>query len=74
MEENPKPAKWTLALSQALTLEEIDAIQARVKKIASVSQYGWGNTIDFGPFIKEGLLKDTFLKVAGAWDAWQMVA
>ncbi len=49
---------------------EIDQIAAEVDRLAASAQYGWGHTIDFGPFQKEGLLGDSYLKIAGGLDEW----
>jgi SAM-dependent methyltransferase len=49
---------------------EIDQIAADVDRLTAAAQYGWGHTIDFGPFQKEGLLHDDYLKIAGGLDEW----
>ena len=37
-------------------------------RLAAASQYGWGHTIDFGVFRKEGLFGETFLDFAAHLD------
>src|SRR5260370_39370883 len=64
------PASWPFSLPAAITRVEIDQIAADVDRLAAAAQYGWGHTIDFGPFQKEGLLRDHYLKIAGAFDEW----
>lgn len=49
---------------------EIEQIAADVDRLAASAQYGWGHTIDFGPFRKEGLLGNSYLKIAGGLDEW----
>lgn len=65
------PAAWTLSLPTTTSAEEVGQIQADVDRLASAAQYGWGHTIDFGPFRKEGILKDDFLRIAGGFDEWR---
>jgi SAM-dependent methyltransferase len=36
----------------------------------SQAQYGWGHTIDFGPFIQEGILGEHYLDIVGLLDMW----
>lgn len=43
----------------------IDAVRTGADEVAARSQYGWGHTIDFGAFVKEGFLADAYLKIAG---------
>lgn len=45
-------------------------ISSRVDALSKAAQYGWGHTIDIGPYRKEGLLADEYLRIAGALDAW----
>jgi len=49
-------------------VEEHEALQQRAVDLASRSQYGWGHTIDFGPFQVEGLLGKKYLRIAGVLD------
>jgi len=62
---DPEPTSWPYRLSADLGIEELSAIRQRVEELASQAQYGWGHTIDFGPFVKEGLLEDNFLEIVG---------
>lgn len=47
-------------------------LAAEVNRLAAASQYGWGHTIDFGAFRKEGLFGEAFLDFAARLDrlAW----
>jgi SAM-dependent methyltransferase len=64
------PASWPLSLPKDLPAERVDAISSRVNELAEAAQYGWGHTIDFGPFTKRGLMGKGYLRIAGALDAW----
>ncbi len=69
-EEGPPPAEWPLSLPASLSAEEVEAVRRRVDELSEAAQYGWGHRIDFGPFVKEGVMKDNFLHIVGHWDAW----
>jgi SAM-dependent methyltransferase len=64
------PASWPLSLPARLTTPELEQIVDEADRLATEAQYGWGHTIDFGPFIKEGLLGTNYLKIAGGFDEW----
>ncbi len=64
------PARWPLELPAVTSAGAIRQIEADAERLASASQYGWGHTIDFGSFRKEGLLGETYLKIAGVLDDW----
>lgn len=49
---------------------DFDALRAKVDDVAARSPYGWGHAIDFGPYRKEGLLADNYLKIASLLDEW----
>jgi 2-polyprenyl-3-methyl-5-hydroxy-6-metoxy-1,4-benzoquinol methylase len=66
----PPPAQWPLRLPESLAPEQVEGIRRRVDELAARAQYGWGHTINFGPFVKEGVMKDNFLHIVGHWDAW----
>ena len=66
----PRPAQWPFKLPESLSGAQIDEIRRRVDDLGAQAQYGWGHTIDFGPFTKEGVLKDNYLSIAACWDAW----
>jgi SAM-dependent methyltransferase len=68
--ESPRPAAWPLALPCDMTAEQVARVRHRVEELSERAQYGWGHTIRFGPFTKEGVMKDNFLHIAGHWDAW----
>jgi SAM-dependent methyltransferase len=63
-------APWPFALSQELSLSAVEQLSAEVDRLAAASQYGWGHTIDFGPFKKVGLLGEEHLRIAGGFDQW----
>jgi SAM-dependent methyltransferase len=65
-----RPAAWTLSLPSTIAAEEVEQIRTDVDRLAYAAQYGWGHTIDFGPLQYEGLLRDNYLKIAGAFDEW----
>jgi 2-polyprenyl-3-methyl-5-hydroxy-6-metoxy-1,4-benzoquinol methylase len=67
----PRPAAWPFSLPKSLTPEQIEVVRLRVDELAAQAQYGWGQTIDFGPFVKEGVVKDRFLDIIGIWDEWK---
>lgn len=67
---NLRPAQWPFSLPAGIQSGEISRIAKEADRLAANSQYGWGHTIDFGPFRKEGLLGDAYLKIAGALDEW----
>ena len=62
------PAKWPFRLS-GKTSAEIEAVRSEADRLGDRSQYGWGHTIDFGAFRKEGILGEGYLGIAGALDA-----
>jgi SAM-dependent methyltransferase len=71
---NPYPdvakSHWPYRLRPDLPADEVSKIRSTVEKLASTAQYGWGHTIDFGPFQMPGLLRDEYLRIAGLFDAW----
>lgn len=60
-------APWTLSLVDSSDAA-VDALKARVEASAEQAQYGWGHTIEFGPFTKEGLLGDKYRRLVGVID------
>jgi SAM-dependent methyltransferase len=64
-------AKLHSRVAASLSAGRVSALEAEVERLAAAAQYGWGHTIDFGPFRKEGLLKDSYLGIAGGFDAMQ---
>jgi len=69
--KTPKRAAWPFSLPKSATPEQVEAVRRRVDELAARAQYGWGHTIDFGPFTKEGVVKDSFLDIIGMWDEWR---
>jgi SAM-dependent methyltransferase len=65
-----REATWPLSLPANLPASKLQQIKDEVDRLADTSQYGWGQTIDFGPFKKDGLLQQGYLKIAGAFDDW----
>lgn len=51
--------------------DAIASFQRDAAAIAARSQYGWGHTIDFGPFVQDGLFGRHYLITTGLFDAWQ---
>lgn len=64
----PSSTRWPLRLRDDLSEADVDDLRATVEEIAARSQYGWGHTIDFGPFTMPGLLGDKYLRLAGHFD------
>lgn len=60
-----------LRLPNRYAAAEIAQLQQTAQQLAARAQYGWGHTIDFGPFRQEGLLLDSYLQIAGFLDAWE---
>jgi SAM-dependent methyltransferase len=50
----------------------IKEVRRAIDRASAESQYGWGHSIDFGPFTQEGFLGETWLAVAGALDQTEM--
>jgi SAM-dependent methyltransferase len=67
---NYRRASWPLSLSKDMSAVALQHVKADVERLAVAAQYGWGHTIDFGPFCKEGLLGRDYLDIAGAIDDW----
>lgn len=63
-------AKFPFQLPKDISQEKVSEIRQQVERLASSAQYGWGHTIDFGPFEKRGLLESDYLHIAGALDSW----
>jgi SAM-dependent methyltransferase len=66
----PKP-DWPYRLPEDIGSQRIASLREEADRIESASQYGWGHSIDFGPFVKQGFLDDGYLKIAGLLDAWR---
>lgn len=58
------PVEWPYRLHDT-SQTAIAEVQREVERLARNSQYGWGHTIDFGPFRKEGVLRESILERAG---------
>lgn len=63
-------ARWPFTLPGSLSSADIRQIEVETNRLSAASQYGWGHTIDFGPFRKDGLLGESFLRIAGVLDDW----
>ncbi len=50
---------------------QIEELRAELARLCATAQYGWGQTMDFGPFTEHGHLGDGFLYVAGALDKFE---
>jgi SAM-dependent methyltransferase len=66
----PSLARWPFSLPESLTPQQVAAVQGRVEELSARAQYGWGHTINFGPFTKQGVLGDNYLTIAGHLDHW----
>jgi 2-polyprenyl-3-methyl-5-hydroxy-6-metoxy-1,4-benzoquinol methylase len=66
----PAPARWPFALPAGTSPEEVERLRQRVTAAGEAAQYGWGHTVDFGPFVQPGLLGSKYLELAGTVDAW----
>lgn len=62
-------AHWPLSIdvTDESTLSDI---RARIDTLDRDSQYGWGHTINFGPFTKPGFLGEQYLQIAASFDHW----
>nr|HMQ58019.1 class I SAM-dependent methyltransferase [Rhizobiaceae bacterium] len=60
---DPRKAFWPFRLSAR---EDVDKIKEEIEKLSTDAQYGWGHTIDFGPFRKDGLLGEHYLQMIGS--------
>jgi SAM-dependent methyltransferase len=65
-----RSASWPFALSNELTPIEVSRLSAEVDRLGEAAPYGWGHTVDFGPFRKQGLLGEEHLRIAGGLDQW----
>ena len=64
------PARWPFALASHLSPSAIDRVSTDADRLAAESQYGWGQSVNFGPFRVAGLLGDEHLRIAGGFDHW----
>lgn len=64
------PAAWPLRLPDDTPAADAARLEATARALAERAQYGWGHTIDFGPFRIEGLLGDKYLRLAAVLDEW----
>ena len=62
---------WTLKLPADLPSAEVAKLRQRAEDLAERSQYGWGHTIEFGPFTMRGLLADKYIRLAALFDQYQ---
>ena len=60
---------WNLAMADS-SPESVASLQRQIKDLIERSQYGWGQTIDFGPFSQPGLLGELWLEIANLLDNW----
>lgn len=63
-------APWPLRVPASRSPETLAALRDQVAELTAAAQYGWGHTIDFGPFRAPGLLGDKYLRIAGVLDEW----
>ncbi len=50
---------------------EVKKFQDQLTQIENLSQYGWGHTIDFGKFVKTGILGEEWKKIPACLDDWE---
>ncbi|MBN8543933.1 MAG: DUF1698 domain-containing protein [Alphaproteobacteria bacterium] len=50
--------------------DEVKRIQQEMDALDRNAQYGWGHTIDFGAFEKQGVLGDNYLNIIDKLDEW----
>lgn len=58
-------AEWKLRIRDPSRVEHV---KEQIRRASAESQYGWGHTIDFGSFVQEGFLGNTWLAVVEALD------
>jgi SAM-dependent methyltransferase len=63
-------APWPFTLPPETGADTLRDISEKIERLGAAAQYGWGHTIDFGAFQKEGLLGEDFRRIAGALDDW----
>jgi SAM-dependent methyltransferase len=63
-------APWPVTLPPETSVDVLRHISDEVERLSAAAQYGWGHTIDFGAFRKEGLLGEDYRRIAGALDDW----
>jgi 2-polyprenyl-3-methyl-5-hydroxy-6-metoxy-1,4-benzoquinol methylase len=63
-----KPATWPLRMADDVSAAEVERVRAAVNQASEASDWGWGHTVDFGPFEQPGLLKSRYLDFVGALD------
>lgn len=66
----PSAAAWPFRLPADLPAADVNRLRAEVQASADAAQYGWGHTVDFGPFVQTGLLGTKYLELAGLVDSW----
>ncbi len=71
MSSPPRIPGWPPIPPAHLDPSASDELAAEADRLAAASQYGWGHTIDFGSFRKEGLFGEAFLDVAALFDQWK---
>ena len=64
------PTPWPFSLAEELSPTALETIIAEADRLGAEAQYGWGQTVDFGPFRKEGLLGEEHLRIVGGFDEW----
>lgn len=60
-----------MRLDPSLGDDAVKEIQKEAERLAGDSPFGWGHTIDFGPFQIKGLLDEHYLRIAGLLDEWE---
>ncbi|MGI8517932.1 MAG: DUF1698 domain-containing protein [Acidimicrobiia bacterium] len=63
-------AMWPFQLPPDTAPDRLQQITEKLDSLAVQAQYGWGQTMDFGLFTKDGILGENYLDVAGLLDKW----
>lgn len=57
-------ATWPLSLPEDLSRHQVRRLSDEIGELAERSPWGWGHTVDFGPFIQRGILGERFIQLA----------
>lgn len=64
-------ADWPLRLPEDHDGTRLRDILSRCEAAAAKSQYGWGQTVEFGETVQEGFLGRGYLEIVGLLDRWR---
>jgi 2-polyprenyl-3-methyl-5-hydroxy-6-metoxy-1,4-benzoquinol methylase len=63
-------AAWPLSLPSTTSAGQVRELQEKADQLGNDSPLGWGHSINFGPFQKEGCLGNHYLKIVQCLDQW----